>query len=278
MMGEAMKSSVKIAVILPSRGLMFSQTADEILKNLKGIDHKFYFSHGKPIPDCFEDPTKEAQRDFRNTHFWFVEDDMVLPPNTLKKMLDKDAAVVTADYPVSKEGRGSVFKVGKEVIFCGTGCLLVKREVIDEMKAPYFRTDMKWNIKNYGDFLKMTRSKTSDLDGYGLHDVNFCMNLQRLEIPIHVIAPKLGQRKLINLGKAGTNDGAHNIEVWSKVVPNHLLNQVKKWPVELKGNLVSVMTKDGEIGTTKEHAKKLVKAGLGTIPPKRKIVIDWNVE
>ena len=49
-----------IAVILPSRGLIFSRTADEILQNLKDIPHKIYFSHRKPIPDCFNEPVEEA--------------------------------------------------------------------------------------------------------------------------------------------------------------------------------------------------------------------------
>jgi hypothetical protein len=267
-----------IAVILPSRGLIFSQTADEILQNLKNIPHKFYFSHKRPIPDCFEIPVKEALKNPETTHLWFVEDDMVLKPDTLAKLLAKNVAVVTADYPVNKNGRGSVFRVGKEFVFCGTGCLLVKREVFDEMKAPYFRTDMRWNIKNYGSYFKMTRSQTTYLDGYGLHDIQFCMTLNRLGIPIHAITSKLGQRKLIALGKAGTNDGAHNIEVWTKIEPNHLAKQVKKWPIEDKGKLVTVMTDEGEMSVSKAHAKKLISLGKATKPPKRKLVIDWNTE
>lgn len=268
----------KIAVILPSRGLIFSRTADEILQNVKGIPHKFFFSHRKPIPECFEEPTVRALEDESVTHLWFIEDDMVLKPDTLQRLIDADKAVVTIDYPVNKNGRGSVFKVGKEVLFCGTGCMLVKREVFTELRKPYFRTDMKWNIKNYGDFLKLTRSKTTDLDGYGLHDVNFCMNLYHLGIPIHVLRGKLGQRKLIALGEAGTNNGAHDIEVWNEIVKDELLNQVKTWPVMPTGNLVTVNTADGEVLVSKEHAKKLVKRGLANIPPKRKVVVDWGEE
>ena len=51
---------VKVAVILPSRGLMFSKTAEEIINNVKGVPHKFFFSHKRPIPECFEIPTEEA--------------------------------------------------------------------------------------------------------------------------------------------------------------------------------------------------------------------------
>jgi hypothetical protein len=257
---------------------MFSQTADEILQNVKGIPHKFFFSHRKPIPECFEQPTQKALVDETITHLWFVEDDMILPSDTLQKLLAMDKAVVTADYPVNKDGRGSIFSIKGQIVFTGTGCLLVKREVFDELQQPYFRTDFRWNIKNYGDHLKMTSSRQSNLAGYGLHDVNFGMNLYAKNIPIHAIDTVLGQRKLIALGKAGSNDGAHNIEAWTKVKPNHLLNEVKKWPVEKKGELVSVTTPTGEVFTSKKHAAKLVKEKLGYRTPRKYLVVDWSEE
>lgn len=271
-----------IAIILPSRGLIFSQTADEILQNVKqaqeeGWKCKFYFSHKQPIPDCFEKPTNRALLNDDVTHLWFIEDDMVIKPGTLSRMLEANQAVVTVDYPVNSNGRGAIFKVDKQIVFCGTGCLLVKREVFDELRAPYWRTDMRWNIKNYGEYLKMTAHNDTGLDGYGLHDVNFCLNLYHLGIPIHAIPGKLGQRKLISLGKAGTNDGAHNIEVWNRIQKGHLLNEIKKWPVQPSGELTSVMTPTGEITVSKPHARKLIKEGLATKLPKRKLVVDWSL-
>ena len=267
---------MKVAVILPSRGLMFSRTAEEISQNVRDIPHKWFFAHRKPIPECFESPTNRALLDEEITHLWFVEDDMILPPNTLKKMLDKGTAVVTADYPVAKSGRGSIFVVDKQVIFCGTGCLLVKREVFNELRAPYWRTDMRWNIKNYGEFYKMTRSEDTNLDGYGLHDVNFCMNLYHLGIPIHTIKPNLGQRKLVALGKSGSNDGAHKIEQWTTVKKDHLLKHIKSWPVLPLGKLTSVMTPSGEVSVSESHAKTLIEKGLASKIPKKKIVVDWG--
>lgn len=268
---------MKIGIILPSRGLIFSQTADEILRNVKGLPHKFFFAHKLPIPEAFERPTRRALNDKSITHLWFVEDDMVLEPDTLKRMLDMDKAVVTVDYPVSKEGRGAVFSIDNQIVFCGTGCTLIKREVFDELRKPYFRTDMRWTIKNYGEFFKMTVSKTSNLEGYGLHDVNFCMNLHHLGIPIHALPSKLGQRKLLALGKAGSNDGAHKIEIWTKIKRNHLLNEVKKWPVMPSGNLTTVMTPTGEVNVSRTHAKTLIRNNLASRMPKRKLVVDWSI-
>lgn len=184
-----------------------------------------------------------------------------------------DKAVVTADYPITKDGRGAVTTVDGTVLFCGTGCLLIKREVFDELEKPYFRTDIKWHIKNYGKFIKLT-ARQNDMAGYGLHDINFGLNLYEKGIPITVIDQPCGQRKLVSLGKAGSNKGAHNIEAWFKIKKDYMLKKVKKWPVQETGDLVSVATPTGEILVSKTHAKKLIKEGLGTKPPARGFVID----
>lgn len=262
-----------IGVIIPSRGLIFSKTAEDIIKNLAGMNYKLYFSHRKPIPDCFEIPTQQALADDCE-YLWFVEDDMILPPNTLSSMLAKGLAVVTYDYPVNDKGRGAVLTIKGETLITGTGCLLVHRDVFKELKPPYFRTDIKWTPKNYGAYIKFVGRKIEDNDGYGLHDVNFSINLYRRGIPIHVMPGTLGQRKLVKLGEPHTNNGAHQTEEWTKVKPNYMLNQIKQWPVQKSGNLVTVITKTGEVLVSPSHAKKLVKEGLATIPPRRPVVID----
>lgn len=268
---------IKVAVILPSRGLIFSQTADEILQNLKFIPHRFYFSHGKPIPDCFEKPTNKALLDDDITHLWFVEDDMVLSPNILKSMIEEDVNAVACDYPVTKDGKGSVFyDAGGKVVFCGTGCLLVRREVFDSLKAPYFTDKIRWSVLNYGEAVKMVASENMDGDGYGLHDITFSIKLWKAGILIKILPIKLGQRKLIELGKAGTNEGAHNIEVWKKIVKNKRLKAIQSQPISIgaKTKLVTIDTPTGGVQTSRKHAENLVKQGLAKYPPKSYVIID----
>lgn len=266
-----------VAVILPSRGLIFSKTADEILQNLKGIPHKFFFAHRKPLPDCFEEPTRRALKDKEITHLWFVEDDMVLKPDTLEKMIGAEANAVTCDYPVTKDGRGSVFyDYGGNVVFCGTGCLLVKREVFDNLKKPYFTDKIRWTMLNYGEQIKLVGSRNDKGEGYGLHDITFCIKLWKQGIKIKVLSLKLGQRRLLEMGKSGSNDGAHKIEAWMKIKPNARLKALMKQPLATgaKGNLVSVVTPNGEVSTNREHATKLVEMGLAKYPPKGYLIID----
>lgn len=269
-------SSIRIAVIFPSRGLCFSKTADELLQNLQGFDYDIFFSHGQPIADCFEKPLRKALRS-SYSHIWVVEDDMVLPESTLEAMLIMDAPVVAMDYPVSKEGQGSMFKTKeRQVIFAGTGCLLIKREVFDILRPLYFRTDIRWGAVNYGDFIRFTANYTPTApSGYGLHDVNFGMKLWQVGIPISD-AGKIGQRKLVALGKAGSNDGAHQIEEWTKIKPDFLFKKFKSMPPQPLGKLVPVNTVDGELLVHPDKARKLIKAGVATKPTKRSVVIDYN--
>lgn len=268
---------IRIGVVFPSRGLVMSRTAQELLDNLKGYEYRIFFSHRKPIPECFNEPVMYALDDSSITHIWIVEDDMVIPKGTLDKLIEMDKAVVTADYPITKEGRGSVFRdADGRVLFCGTGCLLIKREVFNELKTPYFRTDTKWNVKNYGDFIKFTRVPNGNNDGYGLHDITFCFELQQINIPIHVIRRKLGQRKLIALGKAGTNNGAHNIEVWTEIIKDKRLKEIQSYPVEPSSNLTTVIAGDKYLNVSEDHAKKLIKAGKAKRLPKRASYIVWG--
>lgn len=266
---------MKIAVILPSRGLMFSETADEILQNLEGYEYEIFFAHGLPIPECFEKPlTRALKGDY--SHIWIVEDDMILDSGVLDSMLIMDSPVVTMDYPVDKKGQGVVFSDrAARVVFTGTGCLLIKHAVFDKLAKPYFRTDIKWGIANYGKFIRLTANSMPNLEGYGLQDVTFGLKLWKAEIPISV-AGNVGQRKLVALGKPGTNDGAHNIEEWTVVKPDVLYKRFKSYPKQTLGKLVSVLTKDGEMNVHPDHANRLIKAGIATKPPQESVSIDYN--
>lgn len=267
-----------IGVILPSRGLMFSRTADELLQNLKGIPHKIYFSHGKPLPECFETPVNEALKNKEVTHIFLVEDDMILPPTVLKDMLDKNLAVVTVNYPTTKKGDSAILTVKGRIVYGGTGCTLVRREVFDELKKPYFRSDIVYIPKNMGDSIKFTAKFKEKNDGYGLHDVNFFINLYQLNIPVHKLDYKIGQRKLVALGKAGSNDGAHKIEEWTKCKEDRYFTLKKNLPVVEPTGFIEVETPTGLVTVLPKHGKNLIKKGLAKKAPKQAVVIDnWDV-
>jgi hypothetical protein len=90
------------------------------------------------------------------THIWFVDDDMQFPMNTLNQLLSHDKDVVAANCvtkenpprPTSKALNSKRLYTTKhstgleEVESTGTGCILIKREVFEGMKKPWF--DFEW--------------------------------------------------------------------------------------------------------------------------------------
>lgn len=265
----------RVAIILPSRGLMFSRTAEEIHRNAQQINHKFFFAHKLPIPACFEIPTAQALADETITHLLFIEDDMVIPDGTFWGMLNEDKPVVTCDYPVTKDGKGAVFFDPEgNVVFTGTGCLLVRREVLESLPKPIWRVDIAYTPLNYGETVKFIAKKRTD-DGYGLHDVNFGIQLYKKGVPVHVYC-KLGQRKLRKLGKSGSNNGAHKIDTWKRIKKDYALKKILAQPLAIgaKSSFVTVETPTGAIQTSKKHAEDLISQGLATPISNKKVIID----
>lgn len=268
----------KIGIVVPSRGLIFSRTAEEILANTVGIRHKFFFAHKLPIPECFEKPVKKALSDPTISHVLIIEDDMILPSDALRKAIEANKDVVTYDYPITKDGRGSVFTDAQgKVLYSGTGFILIKREIFEKLSKPYFQSNIAWTIYRKRNGLKFVGGKASE-GVYGLHDITFGFKLQEIGVEITVLDTILGQRKLLGLGKTASNDGAHRIEEWTNVDKKYYDKRFKKLPKSITENsvLVSVMTKDGELSVTKEHADKLIKANIAQPIEDNKTYVDWS--
>lgn len=259
--------SYKIAVILPSRGMMFSQTAEELLDNLEGYEYDIFFAHGLPIPDCFNKPLERALRG-SYTHFWFVEEDMVLPKDILKRLLEDKADAICCDYPVTKEGKASVYRDPEgSAIYGGTGCLLVTRKFLESYKQPIFRTDIAWDVK-IGDRFEAEPRKIEG-NVYGLHDVTFGLLAYQRGTPIKVSKITCGQRKLKALGQATTNKGEHQIEVWTDLKP-----EVLEVPELTSRN---VLLNDGTQALMDiKRATKLEKEGKVTIPHQKYVELVDN--
>lgn len=208
---------MKIAVVLPSRGLLFSQSFDELLQELKPFEHKIYFAHARPIPEAFNEPLERVLKNKSVTHVLFCEDDMALPKGILKKMVELDYPAVALDYPYKDNGEATILHdPAGYALYTGTGFLLVWREVLDKMPKPIFRTDLAWDTRIEKGKLTMWPRDVSSIKTYGLHDINFGLTLWTNKMPILPAAPA-GQRKLVALGMPNTNNGAHIIRTISEV-------------------------------------------------------------
>lgn len=249
---------MKLAVIVPSRGLAFSQTCEELLDNLQGLNYEIFFAHGLDIPECYNAPLKRALRG-PYTHFWIVEDDMILPKGVLKELLRANVQAICCDYPVSKQGKAAVYRdPAGDVIYGGVGCLLMTKKFLKKYKQPIFRTDVVWDVKIGERFEATPRKIRGDL--YGLHDVTFGLLACGRGEPIKLSKITCGQRKLIALGQSGTNNGEHWVETWTDLKPETL--------TITGSNYVTAMLHDGTpVLMSAERAKQLAKQNKVVLLP-----------
>jgi len=198
---------MRIAILLPSRGLIFSETIEEVLREVAPFDYQIFFSHARPIPECFNEPMdKILTGDF--THVWIVEEDMVLPKGILQELLDLRSPIATMDYPAVENIMCVQRDENGNVLYTGTGCLLIERGVLELVDKPVFNTDNMYNLG--GEFIgkRDPREKI-----YGQHDIHFFMQIRELGIPVKVTETVGNQRKIVEYGQKEVNDGFHKIKI-----------------------------------------------------------------
>lgn len=201
----------KLAVIVPSRGLMFSQTLEELLGELEGFNYEIFWSHAKGLPQCFNDPTEKALKDKDVFAVLFCEDDMILPKGILRKMFAANYPVVALDYPFQQQGDSTCLHDPEgKAFWTGTGFLLVAKQVLQQMEKPIWRTDTTFDPFVDKDTIHFWPRKLDKIY-YGLHDLRFGLLLYSAGMPILPMRETAGQRKLVSLGKPGVNKGAHEI-------------------------------------------------------------------
>lgn len=207
----------KLAVIVPSRGLMFSETLEELLTELEDFDYEIFWAHGKSLPDCFNEPTERALADPDVYGFLICEDDMIIPKGMLKRMFDINYPVVAMDYPFKQNGDATTLHDPEgKAFWTGTGFILIHRGVLESVPKPIWRTDRTFDPFVDSDTIHFWPRKLEDVH-YGLHDLNFGLTLYSSGLPIHVMATTGGQRKLVALGEKGKNQGAHQIRELTEV-------------------------------------------------------------
>jgi len=200
-----------LAVILPSRGLLFSETLEELLAELEGFNYRIYWAHGKSLPDCFNEPTERALADKDVFALLICEDDMIIPKGALKAMFAEQYPVVALDYPFQQDGDSTCLHDPDGFAYwTGTGFMLIAKQVLQQMEKPIWRTDTTFDPFIDKDTIHFWPRKL-DKVYYGLHDLRFGLVLYSAGMPIKVPEFTAGQRKLDWLGEKGVNDGKHDI-------------------------------------------------------------------
>lgn len=272
-------SSYNIAVIYPSRGLLFTETFRDVMDNLTDSKalYTIYWSHGNKLPACFNKPLNRALRN-AHTHVLFLEDDMVVPQGTLKALLDADEDIIACDYPLVETPSGTVlYDQDGDAVFTGTGFMLCKRHIFDDMPKPIFRSDISWRFRQYGDKMKFTAEKVDPDKVYGHHDISFGLYHYLNNQPIKVATNVLAQRKLQQKGDSKTNDSKDKIVLYDKYQKQNFY-MVLEDKVEDEDSLLVQVELDGKlVNVTRETARRLIKNYDAIQPIKieaRNIIID----
>lgn len=198
---------------------MFSETLEELLEELNSLPFpwEIFWAHEKSLPQCFNDPTEEALKDPDVFAVLFCEDDMILPEGILMDMFEERYPVVALDYPFRQNGDSTCLHDPDGMAFwTGTGFLLVAKPVLENMEKPIWRTDTTYEQFIDSDTMHWWPRKLNKVF-YGLHDLRFGLICHSSGMPIKPMQKTAGQRKLKELGKAGSNNGAHKIDLLTKV-------------------------------------------------------------
>lgn len=214
---------MKIGIILPTRGLVFTRVIQAIEEYRKDFEIKAYFSHNLPIPEGHNALTKQALEEGSDLIF-YIEEDTVIPTGSLEKLVQANNDIACIDYGVS--GWGCITRNTQgEILWCGLGCTLVKKQVFEKLSYPYFRADMSLRLND------MAWQKLPDeyikTKQYGSLDIWFCYQARKAGFHITQAEGECEHLELIELGKRETNNGLHTIKTRPSITKNQTVEEVK---------------------------------------------------
>jgi len=194
-----------IAVIQCTRGMIFSDAQSALEKNLWGYRYRIFRSSTLPIPECQNILVDQALA-WEPSYLLFVEEDVVMPELALAQMMREDQPIVCIDYSVAGYGCVCTEKKTQEVLWCGLGCTLIKREVFLALEKPYFRTDIALRLNDW------SWQSTNPDKVYGGQDIYFFCMARDKGYTIAVLPGECRHLRLRELGKREINNGLHQIE------------------------------------------------------------------
>ena len=212
---------MKIGIIVPTRGLVYSRVIEALEEERKGYETKIYISHNLPIPVGHNNLTKAALRDGMDVLF-FVEEDTVPPARSIEKLLAANNEIACIDYGVS--GWGCISRNTKgEILWCGLGCTLIKKEVFEALEEPYFRTDKVLRLNDWT--WQDLPPEYVENKAYGSLDIWFFTKAREKGFRIVQVEGEADHLQLIQLGDRGKNHGLHEIGLKPKIVKKQVFER-----------------------------------------------------
>lgn len=166
---------MKIVAAIPTRGIVLTACMSAVLRELSARQSEWgvAMSAGHPIPEAHNLVVEQALKDGAD-YVWLVEEDVVVPPNGLQKLLEADGDIVAADVPSRHvEGLTQIGKHKGKIYYVHTGCTLVKKEVFEKLPEPWFDNKYDYNFKIEDDNIKFERKEPKERQTYGGQDIHF---------------------------------------------------------------------------------------------------------
>ena len=185
----------------------------------KNYDIKIYCSDHLSIPDGHNTLTKQALSDGIDL-LWFVEEDTVPLAGALEKLLAVNADIACIDYGVS--GWGCVTRNTEgEILWCGLGCTLVKRAVLEALEKPWFRVDKVLRLNDWT--WQDLPEEYIENRNYGGLDIWFGMKAREKGFKIVQVEGECDHLQLKALGERGKNNGLHEIILKERISKKQIL-------------------------------------------------------
>jgi|ERR1035437_2366405 hypothetical protein len=213
---------MKIGIIVPTRGMVYSQTIEAIERERKNYETTLYISHNLPIPEGHNELCNKALGD-GNDYILLIEEDVVIPARAIEKMLASNADIACIDYGVS--GWSCVTRDQRaEILWCGLGCTLIKREVFEALEKPYLRTDMVLDLPDFK--WRQLPEQYVKTRNYGSLDIWFFTKAREKGFKIVQVEDEEAiHLQLDELGKKGINNGCHTISERAKIINKQTISR-----------------------------------------------------
>lgn len=199
-----------IGIILPTRGLLFTEVLEGIEKERSLVNEKtiLFTTYNKPIPVAQNYLVEKALKNSEISHLFMVEEDTVPLAGALEKLLQSDGDIVAIDYGVSGWSCIAKDSIG-EILWCGLGCTLIKREVFEKLEKPWFRIDKTLRLNDW--------QWIDNPAKYGSLDIWFCTKAKEAGFKIKQVEGECKHLQLDSLGEKEYNNGIHNVSEKPKI-------------------------------------------------------------
>ncbi len=142
--------SIKIAIGIACNRQIQPKTVTSLLEMIAYSDYEFYFVIGAEGYTISENRTYIVAQARKNdcTHLLFIDDDMIFPPDTLKRLMEHKKEIIGTLYHSRKlpltptvTFEGEIPKELFKAKAVATGVMLIDLEIFNKIDKPYFDTE-----------------------------------------------------------------------------------------------------------------------------------------